>query len=141
MPESRKAESRVSRPMTSSAPKTSSKSPPAPLMVMGEALFIGPTGKFKYLVVPCCRISNPDMMRSTLSSCAVKGLRKSIANPHAASSIRQAGRLAAQRSGGRATIGLGPIDIQDSHRESVLIHCASDQLIRSAAHGEAIRAQ
>jgi hypothetical protein len=37
--------------------------------------------------------------------------------------------------------GLGPIDIQDSHWESVLIHCASDQLIRSAAHGEAVRAQ
>jgi hypothetical protein len=36
---------------------------------------------------------------------------------------------------------LGPIDIQDSHRESVLIHCAWDQLIRSAAHGEAVRAQ
>jgi hypothetical protein len=37
--------------------------------------------------------------------------------------------------------GLGSIDIQDSQRESVLIHCASDQLIRSAAHGETIRAQ
>src|SRR5262249_28896925 len=36
---------------------------------------------------------------------------------------------------------LGPIDIQDSHWESVLIHCASDQLIRSAKHGETIRAQ
>ena len=42
---------------------------------------------------------------------------------------------------GRVMGFLGPIDIQDSHRESVLIHCASDQLIRSAAHGEAIRAQ
>jgi transposase len=37
--------------------------------------------------------------------------------------------------------GLGLIDIHDSRRESVLIHCASDQLIRSAAHGEAVRAQ
>ena len=36
---------------------------------------------------------------------------------------------------------LGSIDIQDSHRESVLIHCASDQLIRSVAHGETIRAR
>jgi hypothetical protein len=40
-----------------------------------------------------------------------------------------------------AAAALGPIDIQDSHRESVLIHCASDQPIRSAKHGEAIRAQ
>jgi ubiquinone/menaquinone biosynthesis C-methylase UbiE len=38
-------------------------------------------------------------------------------------------------------VDLGPIDIQDSHRESVLIHWASDQLIRSAKHGETIRAQ
>jgi hypothetical protein len=37
--------------------------------------------------------------------------------------------------------GLGSIDIQDSHWEPVLIHCASDQLIRSAMHGEAVRAQ
>ena len=29
----------------------------------------------------------------------------------------------------------------DSHRESVLIHCASGQLIRSTAHGETVRAQ
>ena len=35
---------------------------------------------------------------------------------------------------------LGPIDIQDSHWERVLIHCASDQLIRSAMPGEAVRA-
>jgi hypothetical protein len=45
----------------------------------------------------------------------------------------------ARRLGFRAA--LGPIDIQDSHGGSVLIHCASDQLIRSTAHGEAIRAQ
>jgi hypothetical protein len=35
---------------------------------------------------------------------------------------------------------LGPIDIHDSLAESVLIHCVSDQLIRGARDGEAIRA-
>jgi uncharacterized membrane protein len=37
--------------------------------------------------------------------------------------------------------GLGSIDIQDSHWESVLINCAPDQLIRGAADGETVRAQ
>src|SRR5215510_12787772 len=51
----------------------------APLIVMGDALFIGPTGKFRYLVVPCCRRSSPDMMRSRLRSCAEYGRRKFMA--------------------------------------------------------------
>ena len=41
----------------------------APPIVVGDALFIGPTGKFKYFPVPCCKSSSPDMMRSTLKSC------------------------------------------------------------------------
>ena len=38
-------------------------------------------------------------------------------------------------------LALGPIDIQDSHWESVLIHCGSGQLIRSVVDGQAVRAQ
>ena len=40
-----------------------------------------------------------------------------------------------------AEFELGPIDIQDSHWESVLIHCGSGQLIRSVVDGQAVRAQ
>ncbi len=43
MPEQMKADRRVNNPMTSSTPNTSSMMPAAPLMVIGEALFIGPT--------------------------------------------------------------------------------------------------
>ena len=43
-----------------------------------EALFIGPTGKPRYLAVPCSKRSSPNMMRSTLSSCEASGRRKSI---------------------------------------------------------------
>src|SRR6476659_5125278 len=67
------ATGRVNRPSKMSTPPISSKMPAAPDIVWGEALLSGPTGKFKYFVVPPCRIMSPDTMRSTLSSCEVYG--------------------------------------------------------------------
>src|SRR5262245_45624713 len=79
MPEMMKAAGRVNNPITMSTPPISSISPAAPLIVMGDALFIGPTGKLRYLVVPCCRRSSPDIMRRRLRSCAEYGRRKFMA--------------------------------------------------------------
>src|SRR5262245_23437586 len=79
VPDRIKAVSRVKRPMVRRTPPTSSISPAAPPGVSGEALFIGPAGKFRYLPLPCWRIKRPVMMRSRLKSCARNGRRNAMA--------------------------------------------------------------
>src|ERR1051326_8052914 len=88
-----KADGRVNRPTTNSAPKISSKMPAAPIGSEGEALLYWLTGKFRYFDVPCCSSSSPAMMRKTLKSCADQERRKfSIAASPIFLSIHQIGR-------------------------------------------------
>src|ERR1700730_6242417 len=76
MPERMNATGRVNSPNTNSAPPISSRTPAAPLIVLTDALFIGPAGNHRCFAVPCSNKRIPVTMRKILKSCADQGRRK-----------------------------------------------------------------